>query len=129
MIMLYRGRWRMVGWFGHGALVHAETRNRGGLKAIHVRCRPSRSVGAPKSDKQTNTRVGELQVRQELFRVLASELLDALDLHDESIIDDEICAISFLKHHTQVFEAKRARNQPLIFIEVPKDSANEPRAE
>jgi hypothetical protein len=63
---------------------------------------PQRS-GA-KVDKQTDCRVRQLEIGQELLAVNRSESFHGFEFHDDSGINQEINAESFLEHHPLVLE-------------------------
>ncbi len=74
------------------ALVHAEPRRRGGLKAVYD---PAQSISQPRSaevDQQPNRGVGEFEIGQELFGMRSRQVVNALDFNDNAVIHDKVHA-------------------------------------
>ena len=84
--------------------VHAEPRNRGGLKAVDDATKPFPKCGSAEVDQQSHLSIRELEIGQDLLGMLTTELLNAFDLHYNSILHDEVCPKSFLEDHALVFE-------------------------
>ena len=85
-------------------LVHAEPRNRGGLKTIDDAAQAFPEGWCAKVDQQTNLFVSEFEICQKLLGIVACKLFDALYLNNNLIIYDKIQSKSFFERYALIFD-------------------------
>src|SRR5207302_7271914 len=69
--------------------VHAEARRRGGREVVHDAAETLFESCRAEIDEETDVKIGEAEICEELFAMHRSKFLDRFNLHDDAILDEE----------------------------------------